>query len=230
MIALVQPGRITGTNSPVSRDSWFRRRSWSAAVAEAFFARLARSRDPRKKAQYLRIQAFELHAAGNPELTRAALDLLNIHLEEFSDPYEITQAHLLAAQCHAQLHQQQEAIRHFRLSLNASEQTPNLDPGTTLIFPWYIVSEGLTDLYEDAESLVARAHIAFPVQRFKAAAIRALIASFREDRAAAACFASEAIEAAAKTKSAFRHHESLGLVGHEYAETLGHLRRIASRQ
>jgi hypothetical protein len=41
-------------------DDWYRRKTWTAEDREEFFTRLRRSRGAFHKAQYARIQAFEL--------------------------------------------------------------------------------------------------------------------------------------------------------------------------
>ena len=41
-------------------EEWFRRKTWTQEDREAFFARLKRSRGLFHKAQYLRVQAYEL--------------------------------------------------------------------------------------------------------------------------------------------------------------------------
>jgi tetratricopeptide (TPR) repeat protein len=209
------------------RSDWFRRKSWSQQDQKDFFARLAKSRSPGSKAQYLRIQAIELTEARDQKLTRAALELIEKHLIEFNDPYERTQAHSVAARCHEQLGQLEEAIAEYRLSLQANLNAPNLDPGTSLAFPWFIVSHSRTELFREALEILERAHLAFPVQKFQAAAIRAQIAEFNADHEKAAKFAVEALKAAGVSNSDFRFHRRLGLVGPEHAQLVEKLRRLA---
>jgi hypothetical protein len=213
---------------PVARDDWFRRRSWSSKDETEFFARLARSRGAVHKAQYLRIQAGELADVGRPKLTRVALDLLCKHLAEFSDPYERTQAHRDAAECHAQLGENDEAVKHFRLSIEENRRAPHIEPGTTLAFPWFIVSRQLTDLYDEALRTVESAHAAFPVQLFEVAAVRAVISEFRGETHAAAHYAREALQAANLRESQFRYHRQLGLVGSEHSAVVERLKKLAA--
>jgi hypothetical protein len=214
----------------VARDDWCRRKSWSSKDEAEFFARLARSRSPFHKAQYLRIQAGELAAVGRPDLTRVALELLSKHLAEFSDPYAQTQAHFAAAGCHAQLGDNEEAVKHFRLSLKENRQAPHIELGTTLEFPWFVVSRQLTALYDEALGMIESAHIAFPVQSFKAAVVRAVIAECRGETRAAAHYAREALSAAELRESQFRYHRQLGLVGPEYAVIMKRLKKLAASQ
>jgi hypothetical protein len=122
----------------MARDDWFRRKSWTQQDQSEFFLRLSRARG-HKKAQDLRIQALELFEVENAALTAAALELIRQHLAEFSDPYERTQAHLLAAKCYGQLGHVDAAIAAYRLSRDAKRRVPHLEPGTALAYPWYIV-------------------------------------------------------------------------------------------
>jgi tetratricopeptide (TPR) repeat protein len=212
----------------LSRDGWFRKRTWSPEDQTEFHARLARSRDGRNKAQYLRIQASELASTGDIKLTRAALTLLGTLFSDFPDALQLGCAHLLAAECYARLGDFDSAVDHYRRSLTAQVAVPNVDPGTALEFPWFIASHHLSDLHDEALAVLDRAHLAFPVQKFKAAAVRALVAEHRGDALAAARHASEALEAANARQSGFAYHQSLGLVGQAHEGMLVHLRRLAA--
>lgn len=209
------------------RDDWFRRKTWTEKDEKEFFARLARSRLPFHKAQYLRIQAAELAALGKPKLTRVALELLARHISEFTDPYAQTAAYFQKAMCHADLGENDAAVEYFRLSLAENRKAPNMEFGTALEFPWFIVSRQLTELYGEALSLVESAPIAFPVQSFQAAAVKALVSEFRGEERAAAHYAREAITAAGLRQSQFRYHRDLGLVGDEYAALVKKLEKLA---
>ena len=61
-------------------DTWYRPRTWSDEDQAAFFAKLQRSRSGFHKAQYCRIQAYELQQAGS---YKAALQLLDLLLAEW---------------------------------------------------------------------------------------------------------------------------------------------------
>ena len=83
-------------------------------------------------------------------------------------------------------------------------------------------------MYDEALNLLERANTAFPIQAFRAAAARALIAFSRHDPAVAAKFAAEALEAASLEQTQFRYHRSLGLVGAEDAEVVAILRKMVA--
>jgi hypothetical protein len=83
----------------VGRNDWFRRKTWTQADQDAFFARLNRSRSAGKKAQYLRIQALSLQSAGTEEMLRASIALLDQIFEEYPDAVDLAQAYLQKAEC-----------------------------------------------------------------------------------------------------------------------------------
>jgi tetratricopeptide (TPR) repeat protein len=209
----------------MARDDWYRNHRWSPAIAEAFFARLAKSRGPGNSAQYLRIQAVELASTGKESLVRVALQLLEQHLKEFPDPYEQTQAHAQAAECHALLNQPEQAFDHYRASLKANKQAPNIDCGVAVEFPWLIASLRRSDLYDEAMELLPDDAGLFPVSRFKASAARAVIADARGQAPEAVRNAYAALEAASQTESGLRYHQALGLVGPSYKEMVQWLRK-----
>jgi tetratricopeptide (TPR) repeat protein len=147
---------------------------------------------------------------------------------EFPDSLQLASAHFQAAKCFARLGDFDSAVDQFRRSLKAQLAVPNIDPGTALEFPWFIASHHLTNLYEEALSVLDRAHLVFPVQKFKAAAVRAVVAEHRGDGTAAARHASEALEAANARDSGFAYHRNLGLVGQAHEGMVAHLRRLAA--
>lgn len=95
---------------------WFRTGDWDESARETFETRLARARAD-NRAQYLRIKALSLHAAGS---VAAATDLLHRVLEEFPDSLDAAAcAELLGDMaCEAGAHQ--EAEHHYRRSLDLS--------------------------------------------------------------------------------------------------------------
>jgi tetratricopeptide (TPR) repeat protein len=212
----------------MGKDEWFRRTTWSVEDERAFFNRLARSRGLFHKSQYVRIQALSLAETRHANLVRVALDLLSKLFAEFPDQSQLASAHLLAAQCHEQLGNYAAAIEQFRLALRAQAAFPGIDPGTALEFPWFIITHGLSESYEEALQVLATAHIAFPVQVFKAAAIRSFVAAFRRDHIGASRYATEALQAAQLTESPFRYHRSLGLVEDAYQSIVERLGKLAT--
>lgn len=213
----------------MAKNEWFRRTSWSNGVAQDFETRLGRCRTSYNKAQYLKIQALTLLEAEDRLLVVPALELLSQLLAEFPDESQLEHAHLLTARCHEQQGDLGQAMEHFRLALSAQLIYPNSDAGTSLEYPWFVVHHGIKDLYDDALQTLNTARLAFPVQFFKAAAIRAQVAESRDDGNTASRYAAEALAAAAQTQSQFQFHQSLGLVDDFFIPVVNQLRRIASQ-
>ena len=208
----------------MKNQEWFRRTTWSPDAERDFYERLNRAR-PSNKAQYLRIQALHLAEAGQAD---AALNLLNRLFTQFPELVQLAAAHSQAAQCHEHLGNTDEAVREYRLALEVQKGFPNVDPGTRLEFPWFIVMKQLEPLYDEALSILESAHIVFPVQAFKAAAIRAFVARARQSQAQASQYAVEALRAAGVEESQFRYHRTLGLVGPEYEHVIEQLAELAA--
>lgn len=209
---------------------WFRKTTWSLDDERAFLSRLARSRSLFHKAQYLRIQALTLADTGDETLVRNSLRLLQRLFTEFPEPSQLASSHLQAAQCHEQLGELEQAVDHFRLALMAQTHYPNLDPGTALEFPWFIIVHQFAALYDEALNTLEAASIAFPVQLFKAAAVRAVVAESRLDYGTASRHARQALEAAALNESAFRFHRDVGLVGSAFKPMVERLSALANSQ
>ena len=198
----------------MGRDDWFRKQAWSTQDADDFQQRLQRSREARSKAQYLRIQAVHLAEVG---LHEPALALLSQLLRDVPEPFELASTHLQRAQSYVALGDYERAIECFRESLVAEDACPYVRPGTPLEFAWFIVTWERIDLFSEVEPLLLRHEgkhgVTFPVERFKCAAARALVANSDGRVMDARRFASDARNAAKEQHSGFRCHPDLGLVG-----------------
>jgi len=195
------------------RDDWYRRSTWTAGDQQEFSVRLKRSRTQANKAQYLRIQASCLAEAGHH---RAAVDLLDLLLRDFPERFELAQAHLQKALCLIELGDHEGVIADFRASLQCQRECPNVGTSCWLQFPWFIATQGRADLYDEAlgvlEEFRSDTRLAFPLDRYRFAAARALIAQARNDFGAAKEFAKVAVQCAAAKDSGFRYHPDVGLV------------------
>ncbi|MEP7242948.1 MAG: hypothetical protein ABI885_04605 [Gammaproteobacteria bacterium] len=156
--------------------------------------------------------------------------LLKRLFADFPVESQLASAHLLAATCHSELGELQDAVLHYRQALIAESRFPNSHPGTDLDFPWFIVTNQMADLYDEALGLLERANMAFPIQRFKAACVRALIAESRGQLAQARHHAADAVEAAHARQSAFQFHRHLGLFDGSYQPILKRMQRIAGEE
>ena len=209
----------------MSRAEWFRKTTWSASDEKTFFARLASSRKDFHRAQYLRIQAVHLFDTGDVLLVRAALALLERLLVECPEPSQLALAYLQMARCHEQLGACDAAVDAFRRALSVG----GVDPHFAIEFAWFIVQHQLHALHDEALVVLEDANPAFlPIQTFKVAAVRALIAESRGDHRAAAQHAQHAVEAAALQASPFRYHQHLGLVGTQHPEVVERLLSLSN--
>jgi tetratricopeptide (TPR) repeat protein len=195
------------------RDDWYRHSTWSPADQQDFFARLKRSRTAANKAQYVRIQASCLADAGHHH---AAVELLDLLFREFPERFELAQSRLQKALCLIQLNEPQAAITEFRASLQSQREYPHVATSCWLQFPWFIVRQQLSELYDEAlavlEEFRTDTRLAFPIERYRFAAVRALIAQARNDIESAREFAKVALQCAAAEHSGFRYHPDVGLV------------------
>ncbi len=107
-------------------EKWFRRKTWTQEDREAFFARLKRSRGLFHKAQYLRVQAYELAETGKQEAIAAALELIEMLIRDYPVPFELACAHLLRAECLASRNDLAGAVESYRHSLEAQRALPNV--------------------------------------------------------------------------------------------------------
>ncbi|HXX46746.1 MAG TPA: hypothetical protein VEN47_00870 [Myxococcota bacterium] len=207
-------------------EEWFRKTSWSREDEREFFMHLREVRGAAKNAQLLRLQAYSLARTRQERWIRAALGLLQLLFDRYPDPSELASAHLLAAQCHDALGEVEPALSHFRASLRAQSAEPGFDPGSAFELAWFVASRKLGALYDEALRELERVRPDSPLQRFKAAAVRAFVAESRGESRAAAEHAREALAAAAKKPSRFRIRGRQGLVGPEYQPVVEQLRLL----
>ena len=197
------------------KEEWFRRTSWEPDAKEAFYARLKRTRSTFHKAQYLRIQALHLQETRQHPLVEAALDLLAELLTNHPDQSQLAQAHHQRAQCLDILDRPLEAVAAFRAAIDAQRATPHLHTQAPNDFGMFCVKRQLESLLAEAVRYLdefAR-EPTFPVEDFRANAVRSIEAAHRGDATGAQRFASAALAAAAQRHSGFQHHADLGLVG-----------------
>ncbi|HEU4642573.1 MAG TPA: tetratricopeptide repeat protein [Gemmatimonadaceae bacterium] len=208
---------------------WFRRTTWTPDDAADFAARLARSRGAARRAQYLRIQALHLHEVGSPALTAAALQLLDQLLALYPERSQITAALNQRAACLVDLGRPAEALESYRQALATRRAHPHQGDDGYLDFGELVLALRRDDLYDTALAAIDEFGdgAPFPVQRYRQAAIRALIADARRDAATAREWARAALDATAETESPFPHHRKLGLVARVDPDVHERLRELA---
>jgi len=198
----------------MSNDDWFRRRTWTPADRAEFSARLKRSRGAFHKAQYARIQAYELQTVGTPETLRGAVELLDTILAEWRSEAQLAAVHHQYAQCFLRLGQQERAIESFREVFRAQRQQPGHITDAHLDFGWLCISVPLPQLYPDVLGVLDEFQYApvFPVQIYRDATIRAVIHHSRGEHQLARDYAQRALSSAALARSPLPRHPMLGVV------------------
>lgn len=202
----------------MSKLEWYRRSTWSDADRDDFNSRLKRSRGAGSKAQYLRIQASHLAEANHHA---AAIELLDRLLAEFPEKMELALAHSIKAQSLAKLGHTDAATQEYRQALQAERAFPCIQTNAWLDFGWLVVEKQLTNYYEEVTGVLQEFKGAgdsmFPVIEYRYAAIQAILADARGEKAQAREYALRAIAEAEKDQSGLRNHPTLGLVGNERA-------------
>jgi tetratricopeptide (TPR) repeat protein len=204
----------------MSRDDWYCSTSWSESIEAAFEARLRRARS---KAQYLRVQALYLVNA-HPEV---ALKLLDRYFELDGDFTDCSLAHTIRADAYLALGRMEEAIASYEAALAREAARPTARTDVSVAYPYLVATRGLRPHFARALE-VLKAHsddVAFPVNRFRWHAARALILAEVGSAEEARSAAKLALEAAAEPKSEFRYHQKLGLVSDKHSDVIRRLRK-----
>jgi tetratricopeptide (TPR) repeat protein len=199
----------------MSRDDWFRRHTWSASDRTEFFARLAKSRSNFHKAQYARIQAYELHHGGGKQYAHSALELLDLILERWKSDAELAAVYHQKAQCFLDLGDSAGALAAFREAFAQQRRVPSSLTSAHLDFAWWVAVSEMRELFDEAFGVLeefTRDGIVFPKARYQAEGARALMLKIRGDLDEAARHARNAMEAAAQQHTGLRYHPTVGLV------------------
>jgi tetratricopeptide (TPR) repeat protein len=164
----------------------------------------------------LRIQAWHLHETDAPECLRAALELLDKLLAEYSNDIELAPAYVLQAECWLGLGQVQRALDSYRKAMQREQDFPNVKAGARLGFGWTVIELELAELYEEVAALLEESgkphSFLFPIEKYRFSAILALIEEERGNHQKARHHAQIALDAARQRHSGLRYHSRLGLV------------------
>jgi len=195
-------------------DDWFRRKTWTPQDREEFFARLRRSRGAFYKAQYARIQAYELLTTRTPDAYRAALELLDMILGEWRESSQLASVYDHRAECFLGLGDVPLAVDSYRQVFQTQRVHKSWLTNAHLDFGWLVATTPLPDLYDEALAVLGEfSHgMGFPVNRYRASTIHALILDARGQREQAQGYARNALQEEAARHSGFRYHATLGLV------------------
>ncbi len=217
----------------MGRDDWYRNRTWEEKTEKAFFERLNRSRSSFQKAQCVRIQALYLRKTGKKKHVRAALELLDLMLEKWPEPFELAAAHLERAKCLESLGDCTAAIESYRECVKAERDNSGVKVAAGLQFAWFVVRRGLAECYDEAIAAMdsVKDHLLIlPDYQFKFFAVISIILDHGGRAEEAKRFAKRALEAVEMKESPLRYHKKAGLVTNPDKAILRKLRRIGGRK
>ena len=208
----------------MSRDDWFRNKTWNPRIEKAFFEKLSRARTQRD--QYLAIQAIELA----PRKPKVALKLIYHYFETRKNDFHDVRALMAKVNAQIALNNEVEAVSAYKEVIKREAEFPNSTTTAYVDYPYFVATRKLEGEYDSAlEVLETRKDdLAWPISRFKWYASYALILSSRGNESYAKEHAQQAIEAAEAKKSRFRYHRDLGLVGNEHKPVVKRLIRMAA--
>jgi tetratricopeptide (TPR) repeat protein len=213
----------------MGKYDWYGRKTWSEADQADFFARLNRSRTARNKAQYLWVQARELHDVG---LTKEAIPLLDKMLTECPEPFFMPLVCMLKAECLIELGDLKEALRSYRLGLEVERKKTNHRTDACYDFGKLVVEHKMTRHYNEALAILnemGKAEWALPSQTYKENGVRAIIAAHKKQFQKAKEYAQAALKAARKSDSGFRRHRKFGLVKDRKSEFYDAIEAITAK-
>jgi tetratricopeptide (TPR) repeat protein len=193
---------------------WYRCTDWNEQSEAEFFRRLKRARH--QKPQYLVIQAGTLVGTGRPAVAPAALNLIELFVQEHYEGFFASGAFHTKAQALLILERWEEAFQAFEDALAARRAKPYVIDNTWLDYPLLIARRRARDRYQRAldvlNEFVSPTALAFPIHEFQYFATFALMSADEGDREGASRRARNAL--AATTKQApFSRHPDVGLVG-----------------
>ena len=220
----------------MGRHDWYRNTTWTEDIRKAFFDRLGRSRTTYNKAQYARIQASYLQKTGKKKHIRAAIKLLDLMIEQWPEPTELSSAYLQKALCFEDLGMNKPAIEAYRKSVKVEEENKKKMVGAWLHFGWFVIAHGLKKYYDEVllsiqnnETLKQMApFLIWPIYQYKYSAIFAIILKSKGETEAAQRFAVRALEAMGTKESPFRYHKKEGLIIKPNKRVVKQLKKIAS--
>jgi tetratricopeptide (TPR) repeat protein len=215
----------------MARHEWFRHTSWSETDQLEFLAHLRRCRSASSKAQYLRIQALHLQETGAQALIMAALGLLDQVLGEYPAKTELASVYLQRGECLMVLGKGEEAIESLRKSLEFQRDFPFARNEAHLVFGELVVRLGRRDLYSEVLATLGDFGDLddLPIQQYRKSVVRASILDELGRREEAREAAAAALQASGQTKSPFRNHPRIGLVGSPDPAVQERLAAIAAR-
>ncbi|MFZ1790890.1 MAG: hypothetical protein WAT92_21375 [Saprospiraceae bacterium] len=164
---------------------WYRRKTWTKADEEEYFAKLGRARKE-GRAQFLRVQAIELIETKDKNLLAVAESLLNKILTDYPDNrIEKSQTFNSLGEIYNLKEDSESALEYFQKSLDFEKEFPNVITTAYLNFAKTVILAGKTELYDKVENLLAekidKNTLKFPVQDYIIYSVMTVISEYKGD-------------------------------------------------
>ncbi len=161
---------------------WYRRKTWTKTDEEEYFAKLGRARKD-GRAQYLRIQAYELIETKDKKLLTVAERLLNKILTDYPDNnFERSSTYNHLGEIYKIRGDYENALRYFQKSLDFEKEYPNVITTSYLDFAETAVRAEKTELYNQVYKLltdkVNELGLKFPTQNYIMYSILSVISGY----------------------------------------------------
>ena len=213
----------------MSDDDWYRSEVWDETTRHAFEARLARSRTPFHRAQYLKIQGATLTATNKPREVEAGSALLESVIADYPDEVMmVANAHSALADSYLQDGGLSQAIEHLRLCL-ILEKGRHFEHRADLRLAEVLIACNPSEAeLDEAAALLDEAgeRVFFHVEAWRIAVARARLRAKRGDAVGAAAHAREALALVADNTPKLTRHPDVGLIRTD-AETVNEMERLA---
>lgn len=209
----------------MGRHDWYRKTTWTEADRMDFWQHFKRARAAHSKSQYLRIQAHYL-ADTYPE---EALELLDTILKDFPAAFDVAAVELQRGKILLRLGNTVQGLKAMEKSLEREKAFPNVQTQAWAAYGMAVVRNKRIDLYDVVEKLVLEriGKMLFPMERYEANVILALISHHRGNADDAVKQARAALKETGVAHSGFRYHADVGLVTDPDQEVLQKIKELA---
>ncbi len=172
---------------------WYRRKTWTKTDEEEYFAKLGRARKD-GRAQYLRIQAFELIETKDKNLLTVAETLLNKILADYPDnKFERSSTFNHLGEIYKLRDDYETALKYFQKSLEFEMEYPKVITTSYLDFAETVIRAEKTELFDQVYQLLTEKinenSLKFPYQNYIMYSVMTVISDFKGDLVQAKVFA-----------------------------------------
>jgi tetratricopeptide (TPR) repeat protein len=166
-------------------SDWYRRKTWTKTDEKEFNAKLGRARKD-GRAQYLRLQAYELVETKDESLFYPAEILLNKILTEYTENnFEKSSTYNQLGKIYELRNDYDKAIEYFKKSLDFEKEYSKVITTSYLEFAETVIRAEKIELYDKVyELLTAKINetsLKFPNQNYIIYSVMAIISNYRDD-------------------------------------------------